>query len=873
MEDIVWFSDKGSGALAQVGGKAKNLAELERAGFPVPRGFTVTTSAYAAAAAAARIDPLIEALAGLPAAGVPTLAARIRAALASAPIDPHLARAILDAYASLGPDVPVAVRSSATAEDLASASFAGQQDTYLDMVGPDAVLDAVRRCWASLWTDRAVIYRGGAGIDPRTVRLAVVVQRMVRAATAGVLFTANPVTGRRRQAVINASPGLGEAVVSGAVNPDHWVIDPATSAIVSQRLGDGASARGACLSAEQLRALVRLGERVEACFGAPQDIEFAFDPEGRPWITQARPITTLFPLPEGASDRDLRVYFSATADEGVVRPITPMGLQAFRILAGAWADLLWGAAPADRTRGPAMMVEAALRTYYDLTPIVRDPIGRRIATTLAPSADAHTAALLRALLADPRLTVRPTPLARAAFGVVQPLFRLRVLSRLAAAFRDPDRLRRENEATIDAILAASCAGEPASPAERLARAEELLWSGTRALPLTGFFEPFVAGTVASTLVELLVHGQSFAADLDAAMQGLPHSTTVALTLDLWKLSIALRADEASSRALRERPAEDLVRAYRRGELPPKLQEGLARYLARYGHRGVAEVDLGLPRWSEDPGHLLGALANYLRSGEAASPEEQHRRVVQEGERAAAALVGRAGRLRAPALRFLLGRARVLGGAREQWKEDLTRIWARARELLLPVGEALASAGRLDEASDIFFLSIPEARAALAGEDPRPRVRVLRETYRAELLRKRVPAVYLSDGTEPVVPVEDRGPTTGVLRGTPASSGRVRAKARVLVEPTGAMIDAGEVLVAPSTDPGWTPLFVTAGGLVMERGGAISHGAVIAREYGIPAVVGVAGALDRIRTGMLLEVDGTEGTVRIVDEGEVPAPAA
>ena len=240
----------------------------------------------------------------------------------------------------MGDDVPVAVRSSATAEDLPQASFAGQQDTYLNVVGAEAVVDAVRRCWASLWTERAVSYRATNGIDPRAVRLAVVVQRMVDAEVSGVMFTANPVTGKRRQTVIDASAGLGEAVVSGAVNPDHFVVDTASGEILERQPGDKRVAIVAVpgggthqvepaggedelsISDAQVRALAALGARVEAHYGAPQDTEWAIDGEGGIWLLQARPITTLFPLPAGAPDPDddLRVYFSASVAQGVYRP-------------------------------------------------------------------------------------------------------------------------------------------------------------------------------------------------------------------------------------------------------------------------------------------------------------------------------------------------------------------------------------------------------------------------------------------------------------------------------------------------------------------------------------------------------------------------
>ena len=313
MEHLVDLAVLGPDRIADAGGKAVNLGVMIAAGLPTPPGFCVPTGAYRAVVAD-RLDELFERLA----AGGPDLAAvteHARELVRDAPVPDDLRRDILASYHGLGNDVAVAVRSSATAEDLAYASFAGQQDSYLNMVGDDAVLDAVRRCWASLWTERAVSYRNANGIDHRDVALAVVVQRMVDATIAGVMFTANPVTGARHETVIDASPGLGEAVVSGAVNPDHFVVDSRSGTVVARRAGDkrvavvsrpgggtdrvvrDAGDAEPCLNDAQLGELTRLGARVQEHYGAPQDTEWALDADGRFWLTQARPITTLYPQP------------------------------------------------------------------------------------------------------------------------------------------------------------------------------------------------------------------------------------------------------------------------------------------------------------------------------------------------------------------------------------------------------------------------------------------------------------------------------------------------------------------------------------------------------------------------------------------------
>ncbi|HYW88853.1 MAG TPA: PEP-utilizing enzyme, partial [Chloroflexota bacterium] len=296
--------------------------------------------------------------------------------------------------------------------------------------------------------------------------------------------------------------------------------------------------------------------------------------------------------------------------------------------------------------------------------------------------------------------------------------------------------------------------------------------------------------------------------------------------------------------------------------------GLAAFLAEYGHRAVAEIDVGLPRWSEDPTPLLAHLANYLALDErAASPAAQFEAAAAEAERALHAIVHRTAnrsRPRALLVRFLLRRGRALAGYREMPKFLAVLILARARGVLLTVGEDLLERGVMERADDVFFLTFDDARRSLRGPDARALVAQRRARYAEELRRRHVPRLLLSDGTEPQ-PAGDAAMIAGadgrVLRGTPASAGRVEGRARVIIEPAGARLAPGEILVAPSTDPGWTPLFLTAGGLVMEMGGAMSHGAVVAREYGIPAVVGVPAATERIADGEAIRVDGSSGTVQ------------
>jgi len=359
------------------------------------------------------------------------------------------------------------------------------------------------------------------------------------------------------------------------------------------------------------------------------------------------------------------------------------------------------------------------------------------------------------------------------------------------------------------------------------------------------------------------------------LRGLPHNPTTEMDLELWRLAQSVAAHPGIVEHIHESTPEQLAQEFRAGALPPPLQQGLAEFLARYGHRGVAEIDLGLPRWSEDPTHILGALSNYLHLNDPSlAPPVQFQRGAQEAESMLAELVQRArskGWLRSRLVYFFLRRARQLVGLREMPKFTIVLLMARMRDLWWAVGKELEQAGRLESAGEVFFLSLPEIHAALAGVEMQNTVRDHRTAYDFEMRRRHIPRVLVSDGTEPgAVSADATGESQGVLRGTPASPGTVTARARVILDPTGAHLAPGEILVAPSTDPGWTPLFLTAGGLVMEMGGAISHGAVVAREYGIPAVVGVAGATERITTGNRITVDGAAGKITIEVDFEEPS---
>jgi phosphohistidine swiveling domain-containing protein len=883
MEPVLAFDQIHAGMLAMVGGKAGNLGEMSRAGLPVPPGFCVTTEAYRLATSDDGLRRILEDIAATAPTDTMALsahAARARTAILAMRMPPAIAAAVSHAYRALGAAQPVAVRSSATAEDLPFASFAGQQDTYLNIVGADAVLDAVHRCWASLWTDRAVSYRATNAIDPRSVQLAVVVQTMVDAAVAGVMFTANPVTGKRSETVIDASPGLGEAVVSGAVNPDHFVVSTATGEIVERRLGDkrfvikstagggtthvtlDAADNTYCISDDQVRALVKLGASVAAHYGSPQDTEWAIDGKGVAWLTQARPVTTLFPLPAGRPTDDLRVYFCFSLAQGLHRPLTPMGLSLVPVI-GTSVARAYGLPVADPLVGPSGVAQAAGRLFFDITTLMHHPVGREVFPKVLDVMEARSAVVLRHLRDDPRLASSRSRwpflrrLARIAMRFRIPIVVARAVLRPAATRRRLAEMERD-------LVRRATAPDNLTPAERLEFVIKMLGETTVIPMMPRVMPAAAAGFAMLGLAGKLLGDDADGDDLQGVLRALPHNVTTEMDLALWQVATVIRRNVAEADLVRTTPAQELAAMYTTGTLPPRIQRELSAFLGKYGHRAVAEIDIGVPRWSEDPAHILGVLANYLRLDDPKhAPDAVFTTGAAEADALVATLTARArqrGRLRGLIVGFALDRARQLAGLRELPKYYFIVVLARLRRELALVGAELAARGVIAAPDDVFFLTLSEARLAVGGDDMRNLVRQRREEYAQEMRRRHVPRVLLSDGTEPEAQLTTARKVDGALTGTPASSGSVTGQARVIMDPVGAHLEPGEILVAPSTDPGWTPLFLTAGGLVMEMGGANSHGAVVAREYGIPAVVGVSGATNQLSTGQTITVDGTNGVI-------------
>nr|WP_281065034.1 PEP/pyruvate-binding domain-containing protein [Brachybacterium sacelli] len=797
-----------------VGGKGTGLGRMMRHGERVPPGFCVTTRAHRAGRVP-RED-------------------------------------VLEAYRALGRGA-VAVRSSATAEDLPDASFAGVQDTYLGIEGEDALLEAIERCWASLHSDRATAYRDALGWEDGP-RMAVVVQRMIAPRAAGVMFTANPLTGTRGETVIDATAGLGEAIVDGSVEGDHYVLGR-----------EAPTDSHGVLSTPDLRALQDAGRRLEAAFGAPQDVEFALDDDGL-WLLQSRAITTLFPLPapeEGTSgDENLHAYLEVGHMQGLLEPVTPMGMTALTELADWWG----------RNMGMGLFMDALTdiggRMFMDLTPMLRHPRMRRRVGAAMEVYGADVRRHVEQLLEDPRFAPRREKM----FDVGQMVRGLapmmpRLLADTVTAGLAPQRTLERSREVLESMLRQPPLRKDLPATARIAAIREL--SGpVLGKAMTPLLAPLIMGLSARPLAEALLGDTVRPEELAAIGRGMPHNITTTMDLALWQ--VATRAREHGD-LFRETSPPELARRYAAGDLP---DVGLEEFLARYGYRSAREIDLGVPRWVEDPEPVFAALAGYLRVTSAEdAPDARFARAADDAERTLEQVVTRAARsrpLRARAAHFTLRRWRDLAGLRELPKFVWVIPLLDIRRQLLLLGEDLAAQGCLEQAADVMFVTLQEAQeSAESGRNLCDLARDRRAEHRRESRRMQVPRLLLSDGTIPENVPDPQAPQLTEdehhLVGRPAAAGRATGRVRVVTDPGKATMEPGEILVAATTDPGWTPLFLTAAGLVTSTGTPVAHGPTVAREYGIPAVICLRGATERLQTGQLVTIDGATGTVELHEE--------
>ena len=927
MDYIRTFGEVGAGDVGLVGGKGANLGEMTQAGLPVPPGFCVTAEAYRSFLTLTGADAAIrEILAGMPEdnpAEVDARSQRIRACFTEREMPAEIAAQTVAAYRKLAETlgrpsdaaVPVAVRSSATAEDLPTASFAGQQDTYLNVRGDADLLAHVLQCWASLWTGRAVSYRIKQGFAHEQVALSVVVQAMIESEVAGIMFTANPVNGNRDEAVVNASWGLGESIVSGLVTPDTLTVRKSDGAIIARQIASKdvliqyAPQGGTvelpvpperrsipALSDAQVAELVRLSGLIETHYKAPMDIEWGTS-GGRFYILQARPITTLKPvapgsdstlnaeqaalatgsrLPPGGGSQDLRTGALAAGSqllpgeynrtmfiEIFPDPLSPIFLGVlqplFHSMLAFTFETLGFTPPRDMQ---------AIGVFYNQVYFSRD----YIEASLQPLGPAVRAQLVAQII---------NPFGRHARGVrgeLSPAF-------IGMAFRLL-RFMVSFPAQLPTVIATYRAGiadfrkldlSTLSDREIVDRSVRLALGTASALLNYDFLMIALIGITYQTLGTLLqrYYGDDSEEIRSKLISGVTGNVTMETNKRLWDLAELAKRSPVIVDALRN--TEGSALRERLGQSPEGVTflAKLAAFLEEFGHREV-RMDILYPTWGEDPAPVLAFLRGYLDVPETQSPYHQQERLVRQREELGASVRARVrsdlrGRLLVwPIFAWVLKHTQTHTRERDTMHFELTRLFPALRGALLEVGKRWAAAGILSAPDDIFYLTLNELPEVAGSHTPQQE---LVRARRAELesSKQRPAPGILRDGQAVAVEgaahaAADETLAAGQFRGIAGSPGTVTGIARLVRGPEDFdKLKSGEILIAPLTNPVWTPLFAIAGGIVTEIGGILSHGAIVAREYGLPAVMGVAGATSAIVEGRRVTVDGNRGIVTLEPE--------
>lgn len=843
---LLGLQEVGRADTAVVGGKGANLGELSRLeGIRVPDGFCVSTEAFKRVIGAAPpIGDLLDRLALLKAEdreAIRELAAVIREVIEGIAIPEDVGEAITRSLAGLGEQEACAVRSSATAEDLPAASFAGQHDTYLSVIGEPAILKHIRRCWASLFTERAVAYRLQHGFDHRKVHMAVVVQKMLLPQAAGVLFTADPVTASRKVAAIEAGFGLGEVLVSGLVSADAYKVRDGQ--IVEKAIATGHRDRQVLTDAQIVR-LARLGRRIEGHFGQPQDIEWCLV-EDELHIVQSRAITTLYPIPE-AGDPGNHVYVSVGHQQMMTDAMKPLGLSLFQLTAARPMHAAGGRLFVDVTKelaSPASR-DVLLDVLGRSDPLIRDALATLIERggfietspgdpTAPGPGKAATSPAGSQLEDDPAIVADLVARGRAS---------IEALRREIAAKSGTDLLDFILE---DVRLVKQSLTDPRSFGAIMAGMSAAAWINERMLAWLG---------------------EKSAAD--ALSRSVPNSVTSEMGLALLDVADVIRPHPAVVAYLRHATDDGFLEGLLPLEGGRAAHDALRAFLDTYGMRCAGEIDVTRTRWREAPTTLVSLILGNIRNFEPGEGGRKFERGRQEASKKEHELLERLkqvpdGERKAGETERMIRRLRTFIGYREYPKYGIVNRYFLYRRALLEEAGRLVRADVLHTREDIYCLTFQELHEVVRTHRLDPRILSERNAEHERHRRLTPPRVLTSDGEIVAGAYRRADLPADALVGLPVSAGVVEGRARVLSDMADAELEVGDILVTAFTDPSWTPLFVSIRGLVTEVGGRMTHGAVIAREYGLPAVVGVVNATRLIRDGQRVRVHGTDGYVEIL----------
>ncbi|HDR4866942.1 TPA: phosphoenolpyruvate synthase [Bacillus cereus] len=850
-----------------VGGKGLNLGELSNIqGIQVPEGFCVTTVGYEQAIGKnGAFQTLLNQLAMLKIEErdrIGEISKQIREVIMAVEIPVDVVESVAHYLSHFGDEHAYAVRSSATAEDLPYASFAGQQDTYINIIGKENILQHIKKCWASLFTDRAVIYRMQNGFDHNQVSICVVIQKMVFPEASGILFTADPITSNRKVLSIDASFGLGEALVSGLVSADNYKVkedEIVEKVIATKKLAiygrkEGGTERKKIapnqqkfqtLTEQQILQLARIGRQIEAYFGCPQDIEWCLV-DDTIYIVQSRPITTLYPIPE-VNDGENHVYISVGHQQMMTDAMKPLGLSFFLLTTSAPMCKAGGRLFVDATQ---RLASPASRDYLINTLGKSDPLIRDALTTVIEREN------FIELLSDDEKEKDLSKKVPPASSQPQPENDPEIVTNLIKNSESSIEELKRNMQTksgvdvLDFIL------------EDIQQLKKVLFNSQSIAII-------MAGMNASSWINEKMEqwlGEKNAADV--LSQSVQHNITSEMGLALLDVADVIRPYPeviAYLQHVEDDSFLDELIQFKGGE---KVRDAIGAFLSKYGMRCSGEIDITKTRWSEQPATIIPMILNHIRDFEYGASKRKFEEGLQEALKKEEELLERLqhlpdGEQKVEETKRMICNLRNFIGYREYPKYGMIHRYFIYKQALLKEAEKLVQNNVLNEIEDIYYLTFEELYEVVRTN--KLDYKIIHKQKNAYKLYEKLtpPRVITSDGEIITGKYKRENLPAEAIVGLPVSSGVVEGRARVILNMEDANLEEGDILVTAFTDPGWTPLFVSIKGLVTEVGGLMTHGAVIAREYGLPAVVGVENATKLIKDGQRIRVHGTEGYIEVL----------
>ncbi|WP_019228613.1 phosphoenolpyruvate synthase [Sedimentibacter sp. B4] len=865
---VLGFKDIDKTKIMSVGGKGANLGELSRTeGIRVPEGFCVSTDAFKRIIGETpSIKELLDRLSLLKLEDrdkINKISAEIRRLIEDAVIPEEIEEEITSVLLSFGEENAYAVRSSATAEDLPTASFAGQQNTYLNIMGKDSIIKHISICWASLFTKRAVIYRIQNGFDHSKVYLSVVVQKMVFPQAAGILFTADPVTSNRKILSIDASFGLGEALVSGIVNADNYKVQDGkiiNKNISNKKMAVYSSKDGGifvqeilpeqqnkqALTDDQILQLENIGRMIEEHFAYPQDIEWCLADETF-YIVQSRPITTLYPIPE-AKTKEKHVYLSVGHQQMMTDPLKPLGISLFCLT----------------SFGPRY--KAGGRLFVDVTQILASPDTR---DALLNSMGQHDP-----LMKDALMTIIKQDFIKSLTDEKK---------ELSSVNNNKDRLPEDFHSKVDdpkivqelIISSQSSLKELKQNIQNKSGVEliDFILEDIQKLKKI-IFDP-QSSAVLMTALDALTWinekmydwlGEKNTADI--LSQSVPNNITAEMGLSILDVADVIRPYPEIIDYLQRNKDDEFLEKIVKFNGGQKVRDAIYDFIIKYGMRCAGEIDITNTRWNENPASLIPMILNNIKNFEPDESKKKFENGRQEALNKEQELLDKLKQLpdgvqKVKETRRVIGILRNFTGYREYPKYSIVSRYFVYKQALMKEAEQLVIIGVINEKEDIYYLTIEELREVVGTNKLDYQIIINRKEEYKLYEKLTPPRVITSDGEIVTGEYKRENIPDNAIVGLSVSSGVIEGRARVILNMEDANLEAGDILVTKFTDPSWTPLFVSVKGLVTEVGGLMTHGAVIAREYGLPAVVGVENATKLIKDGQHIRVNGTEGYIEIL----------